>query len=71
MGLGHGPRRNARGQFKSGRYSSRTRSQKRHRHAGHRSAKWRVVCGKVTRTFHRKKSAANRARPKGCRVARI
>lgn len=33
-----------------------------------RKSKWAVKCGSVTRSKHRKKSAANKAKPAGCRV---
>lgn len=33
-----------------------------------KKAKYSVVCGKSVRSNHRKKSAANKAKPAGCHV---
>ena len=74
MALSHMPRRTKSGRFKKGGWSKRSsRRGKRtlFHHRGHRSARWRVVCGSKTRSWHRKKSAAKRARPRGCRVVSI
>lgn len=78
MGFGHWPRRSRKtGKFLKGRYRSHRsgyrhgRHVHRHRHPGHSRARWRVTCGGKTRSWHRKKSAANRSRPRGCRVVRV
>lgn len=56
---------------KEKRMARRRRSRKSTRRI-HKSARWKVKCGKSTRSYHRKKSAARRAKParKGCRVVR-
>ena len=72
--LGHMPRRTRSGRFKKGRWSSRSSGSGRrakYHHGRHSKARFRVVCGGKTKSWHRLKRAAKAARPKGCRVAAI